>query len=155
KPIRRISDIINGPLTGEPHDPLEVRLEQIQRVAADMDNLVMGLLKYALATDKANKFMRTDCAALVREVCAELRQDIDPYRVLVSIDPLRCVAADRESLKTVFFNLIENAIKYRSLQPLQIQLTARSEDDAWLFSVSDNGMGIPKHPNLPPEIAGD
>jgi signal transduction histidine kinase len=57
--------------------------------------------------------------------------------------------------QTVFFNLIEIAIKYRSLQPLEIQIAARSQDAAWLFSVSDNGMGIPKHPDLPPEIAGD
>src|SRR5262249_12398174 len=156
KPIRRISDIIKGPLTGQRHDPLEVRLEQIQRVAGDMDNLVMGLLKYALATDKANKFMRTDCAALVREVCAELRQDIDAYGVLVSFHSLPWVAADRESLKTVFFNLIENAIKYRSLQPLKVQVTAEARGDAWLFSVTENGMGIPKHPpDPPPEIARD
>lgn len=156
KPIRRISDIINGPLTSDqPQDPPEVRLEQIQRVAGDMDTLVMGLLKYALATDKANKFMRTDCASLVRDVCDELRPDIDAAGALVSYQFLPCVLADRESLKTVFFNLIENAIKYRSLQPLQIEITAQSQDTAWLFSVRDNGMGIPKHPDLPPEIAGD
>jgi PAS domain S-box-containing protein len=156
KPIRRISDIINGPLTSDQsQDPPETRLEQIQRVASDMDNLVMGLLKYALATDKANKFLRTDCATLVREVCDELRPDIDAASARVSYHFLPCVLADRESLKTVFFNLIENAIKYRSLQPLQIQITARNQDDTWLFSVSDNGMGIPKRPDLPPEIAGD
>jgi PAS domain S-box-containing protein len=156
KPIRRISDIINGPLTSDqPQDSLELRLEQIQRVTRDMDNLVMGLLKYALATDKANKFMRTNCDSLVHEVCDELHSDIVATGTDISYQTLPCVLADRESLKTVFFNLIENAIKYRSLQPLTIEIKAKSQDNAWLFSVSDNGMGIPKHPDLPPEIAGD
>jgi PAS domain S-box-containing protein len=156
KPISRINNIINGPLkSDQPRDPPEMRLAQIQRVAGDMDNLVMGLLKYALATDKANKFMRTDCDSLVREVCDELRSDIDAAGARVSYHLLPCVLADRESLKTVFFNLIENAIKYRSLQPLKIQITVQSRDNDWLFSVSDNGMGIPKHPDLPPEIVGD
>jgi PAS domain S-box-containing protein len=153
KPIRRISDIINGPLTkDQPGDPLEERLTQIQRVAADMEVLVMGLLKYALATDTANKFMRTDCAALVQEVCAELGPDITAVGEPVSIHFLPTVLADRESLKTVFFNLIENAIKYRSLQPLQVQVTAQAQGADWVFRVSDNGMGIPKHPDLGPDV---
>ncbi len=155
KPIRRISDIIDGPLTsGQPCDPPEERLAQVQRVAGDMDKLVMGLLKYALATDKA-KFMRADCSVLVREVCDELRPDIDGVGATVSFQLLPSVFADRESLKTVFFNLIENAVKYRGLDALKVHVTAQSQGDAWLFSVSDNGMGIPKHPDLPPEIAAD
>jgi PAS domain S-box-containing protein len=156
KPIHRISNIIKGPLTSDqPSDTPEVRLTQIQRIAGDMDILVMGLLKYALATDKANKFMRTDCAALVQEVCDELRRDLEAVGAAVSSHSLPTVLADRESLKTVFFNLIENAIKYRSLQPLQVEATAQSQGDTWLFSVRDNGMGIPKHPDLPPELGGD
>lgn len=150
KPIARINDIITGPLTDEhPNDPPKERLTQIQRVAGEMDHLVMALLKYALATDKAKNSRRTNCADLVREVCNELRPDIEAKGVTVSLEHLPTVLADRESLKTVFFNLIENAIKYRSLRPLVIQITARSQEDAWLFSVTDNGMGIPKHPDLP------
>lgn len=155
KPIRRISDIIDGPLTsGQRCAPPEERLAQVQRVAGDMDKLVMGLLKYALATDKA-KFMSTDCTALVREVCDELRHDIGAVGATVCFDSLPSVLADRESLKTVFFNLIENAIKYRGLDALKVQVRAQVQGDAWLFSVTDNGMGIPKHPDLPPEIAAD
>jgi PAS domain S-box-containing protein len=156
KPIRRISDIISGPLTsGQAGESVETRLAQIQRVAADMDLLVMGLLKYALATDKANKCMRTDCAALVREVCDELRTDLDAIGAVVSCGLLPTVLADRESLKTVFFNLVENALKYRSLRPLSIDACAELRGNMWLFSIQDNGMGIAKHPDLPPELVGD
>jgi light-regulated signal transduction histidine kinase (bacteriophytochrome) len=156
KPIGRINDIIDGSLKrNQPQDPPEMRLEQINRVNKDAANLVMGLLKYALATDKANKFMRTDCGSLVSEVCDELRSEIVATGTDISYQPLPWVLVDRESLKTVFFNLIENAIKYRSLQPLKIQITVQSQNNAWLFSVSDTGMGIPKHPDLPPEIVGD
>ena len=48
--------------------------------------------------------------------------------------------------------MIENAIKYRSLQPLKVQISAQSQGAAWLFNVSDNGMGIPKHPDLGPKL---
>jgi PAS domain S-box-containing protein len=153
KPIRRINDIINGPLSSDqPSDPPEKRLTQIQRVARDMDKLVEALLNYARATDKANKFMLTDCAVLVREVCDELRPDLDAIGATISSHFLPTVRADRENLKTVFYNLIENAIKYKSLRPLHIQVTAQMRDAKWLISVGDNGMGIPKHPDLGPDI---
>jgi PAS domain S-box-containing protein len=157
KPIGRINDIINGPLTKSNRpDPPEVRFEQIQRVAGDAEKLVMGLLRYALATDKANKFMRTDCASLVREVHEELRHDLETVGATLTANFLPVVIADRASLKTVFFNLIENAIKYRSERPLMITVFAEeieNSESPWVFSVSDNGMGIPKHPDLPPPYA--
>lgn len=156
KPIGRINDIINGPITKNQHDdPPEARLSNIQRVAGDMEKLVLGLLKYALVADKANKFAPVDSAALVREVRDELDPDIQACGAEVSFAFLPIVVAHRESLKTVFFNLIENALKYRALQPLRVEVTAQLEDGAWLFRVSDNGMGIPKRPDLPPEVAGN
>jgi PAS domain S-box-containing protein len=154
KPIVRINDIISGPYSkDQPLDPAEIRLAKIQRVVVDMEKLVMGLLKYALATDKADKFMRTDCDILVREVTDELRPDLDAVGAAVSWPFLPTVCADRESLKTVFFNLIENAIKYRGAAPLRVSVSAEAQHDAWLFRVTDNGMGIPKHPDLPPQLA--
>jgi signal transduction histidine kinase/ligand-binding sensor domain-containing protein len=50
-------------------------------------------------------------------------------------DPLR--------LRQVLLNLIGNAIKFRGQQPPRIHVGARRRDDHWLFSVRDNGIGIP------------
>jgi two-component system sensor kinase FixL len=153
KPIGRINDIINGSLMpGQPIEPAETRLAHIQRVTGEMEKLVMALLNYARATDK-DKFMRIDCAVLVREVYDELRPNIDAVCSTVSWHFLPTVFADREALKSVFFNLIENAIKYRDVRPLTVSVSAQRQQDAWLFRVADNGMGIPKHPDLPPEFA--
>ena len=46
----------------------------------------------------------------------------------------------------LFQNLIGNAIKYRSSEPPQIHISATNEDNNWLFSIKDNGLGIdPKY----------
>jgi light-regulated signal transduction histidine kinase (bacteriophytochrome) len=45
-------------------------------------------------------------------------------------------------LAQVLQNLISNAIKYRGTDPPRIHLEARRQGNVWVFSVSDNGIGI-------------
>ena len=45
-------------------------------------------------------------------------------------------------LGEVFQNLIDNAIKFRGIEPPQIEINASRINGNWLFSVKDNGIGI-------------
>ena len=51
----------------------------------------------------------------------------------------------REShLSQVFQNLIGNAIKYRKAnEQVRIQVSASKANGQWIFSVADNGIGVP------------
>jgi light-regulated signal transduction histidine kinase (bacteriophytochrome) len=42
----------------------------------------------------------------------------------------------------LFQNLIGNAIKYRTEKTPCIQISATNDDNHWLFSIKDNGLGI-------------
>jgi light-regulated signal transduction histidine kinase (bacteriophytochrome) len=42
----------------------------------------------------------------------------------------------------VFQNLISNGIKYRSQRTPKIHVGAEERENEWVFSVSDNGIGI-------------
>jgi signal transduction histidine kinase len=46
-------------------------------------------------------------------------------------------------MERLFQNLISNSIKFRSDKPPVIHLSAILKDKHWLFSLSDNGLGIP------------
>jgi len=50
--------------------------------------------------------------------------------------------ADSSQLAQVFSNLIGNAIKFKSEQAPRIHLSAKKGKGHWVFSVSDNGIGI-------------
>ena len=53
---------------------------------------------------------------------------------LVNVDPVH--------MKNVLQNLLDNAIKYHKGTP-EIELSTRNENGHFIFSISDNGIGIP------------
>ena len=57
--------------------------------------------------------------------------------------PLESVRAVRSYVQSILFNLLSNALKYRSPDRiLRVQVQTRREDGYVLLSVTDNGMGI-------------
>jgi signal transduction histidine kinase len=57
---------------------------------------------------------------------------------------LPVLRADSNQMALVFQNLITNAIKFRGKDPPEIIISAEQRcSDRWLFSVKDNGIGIP------------
>ncbi len=61
---------------------------------------------------------------------------------LVSTEPVPPVAADRDKVRQVLVNLVENAIKY-SPDGGRIEVRVEADEDGALFSVRDEGLGIP------------
>ncbi|MBE9070159.1 GHKL domain-containing protein [Leptolyngbya cf. ectocarpi LEGE 11479] len=51
---------------------------------------------------------------------------------------------DKNHIVQLLQNLIGNAIKFRGSEPPQINIMAKPQPDKWLFSIEDNGMGIPQ-----------
>ena len=61
----------------------------------------------------------------------------------VTHDPLPVVLGDPARLAEVFQNLIGNALKYRKEdEPLRIHISSRKENEGWVFSITDNGIGF-------------
>jgi PAS domain S-box-containing protein len=62
--------------------------------------------------------------------------------VKIKYETLPAVRGNSTQLTQVFQNLITNAIKYRSDQPLQIDISAEERDGEWLLTVRDTGIGL-------------
>ncbi len=54
------------------------------------------------------------------------------------------INSDVKILKNILFNLLSNAIKYTNIDEGIIELKIETKSDSILFSVSDNGIGIPE-----------
>lgn len=85
-----------------------------------------------------------DAVELAAEVVAAARTHVpdDLSLELLARDELPPVAADREKLKQVLVNLIENAVKY-SPDGGRVDVTIGRSDGVLRFAIRDEGIGIP------------
>jgi light-regulated signal transduction histidine kinase (bacteriophytochrome) len=80
------------------------------------------------------------------EVLLSLGPAMQESGAVVTQGALPAVWADRSRLTQVFQNLIGNAIKFRRKEAPAISVRAEKAGEDWVFSVSDNGIGIaPEH----------
>jgi two-component system sensor histidine kinase KdpD len=88
-------------------------------------------------------FGDVDVARLVADAVATATVGQDAVRVHAVVSgPLPPVRGDRERLRQVLANLIDNAVKY-SAEGDEVEVSARREDGLVCISVSDHGPGVP------------
>jgi light-regulated signal transduction histidine kinase (bacteriophytochrome) len=110
--------------------------------AGRMQTLIDRLLTYAQLTQVSGQITKIDSKAMLDRTIANLAAAIDASGAHITQAGLPEVMAD-PSLEQVFQNLISNAIKYsREGVPPEIDISGRSDGDAWIFAVRDNGIGI-------------
>ena len=78
--------------------------------------------------------MLTDLSVIVGECNA-----------VVTHDKLPVIKGIRFQFIQLFTNLINNALKFRRDQSPQIHVGVEENQSEWIFSVTDNGIGIEEH----------
>ena len=84
-------------------------------------------------------------AAMLQEMVHEWRIRFEQEKATASVDvtdDAPVFEADKALLKRVFGNLIQNAVTH-SGNPVHLNLSARRDGDGILFTVADDGPGIP------------
>ena len=123
--------------------------ESIKNALSEIENLtrltnsLLTIAKLDASRTKLNKDiirideLLADCAQVMNQ--AALKKNI---RINLSIDEAAEINADREKLKSVFLNLIDNAIKY-SFPNSSIKITLKKiANKKIIIQVIDNGQGI-------------
>ncbi len=108
--------------------------------ALRMQSLIQDLLAFSRVG--RNGCERVACDAVMGEILLSLGPAIEESGAVVTHGKLPAVWANRSQITQVLQNLIGNAIKFRGTEPPAISVQAEKTGDHWLFSVSDNGIGI-------------
>ncbi|AFY57098.1 bacteriophytochrome (light-regulated signal transduction histidine kinase) [Rivularia sp. PCC 7116] len=107
-----------------------------------MQTLIDDVLAYSKVDMQSIEFATTSAEQALEKALNNLRRRIEQTGAKITHDELPTVMADSTQLMQLFQNLIGNAIKFKSEKPPEIHISVSRSEDEWLFSVSDNGIGI-------------
>lgn len=113
--------------------------------AERMQELINDLLSLSKVSSSENRFMQVDIGKTVDRALQNLRMSTEESNAQITVNELPELNVDATQISQLFQNLIGNAIKYRHKDTApQITISAKKHKNSYVFSVADNGIGIPK-----------
>lgn len=124
-------------------DDMKEYLGFIRKSSARMQDMIQDLLDYSRASQATQQFENVNARQVVTEVIETLELNIQNAHATVTYDDLPIVYVTRVRFLRLLQNLVGNAIKYsKPGVPPEIHIVAEDMGDEWLFTVSDNGIGV-------------
>ena len=110
--------------------------------AQRMQNMIESLLYYSRVGSRGKPLQPVESESAFEQAMADLKLAIDESSAEMTHDPLPQVMADKTQLIQLFQNLLGNAVKFRGKEQPHIHVSAKQDKNEYLFSVSDNGIGM-------------
>ena len=126
-------------------DEVKVRLLEMQRILNRLKSITKTLL--LISQIENDQFLKEDAVLvdeLVREVYDEISIRLQEKNINLNIDipaDWKLTGVNKFLLFNLFFNLINNAIKYNK-QGGEINVTGTIENKQYIVSIADTGIGI-------------
>jgi PAS domain S-box-containing protein len=149
EPLRTVTNylqLIRLRFSGKVLDSEAAKLFDIAVAGAQrMHALVEALLDYSRTGEVQEGALQAIPAdRIVRDAVGNLQSSVSECGAEIVIGELPVVRGNSLHLTQLFENLIGNALKYRSAQAPSIAVKAEESGQEWIFSVEDNGIGIPR-----------
>lgn len=144
-PLRSISgflQLLQAEYRGRLDEQADHWIDRVVENTHRMKTLINDLLFYTRIESQARPFTPLRCRDLFNDAVEGLAASIQEAVAEVRCDDLPTINGDRSQLVQLLQNLIGNGIKYNESIPPRVRVTARKNGNAWIFSVSDNGIGI-------------
>ena len=110
--------------------------------ATRMKKLILALLEYSKFSSNKQGFSPTDMNKVMQGVSEQFTNDLKESEAKLIVPSLPTINANTSLMTQLFENLISNALKYRNGQKPLIKINCKEEENNFLFSVTDNGIGI-------------
>ena len=128
-------------VAGGDDDAAAAHLVRVRDQAKRMAAMLTGLLEYSRIGRKIEAMEKVDTAALVREIVHAVER---PSELAIEVEGhWPEIVTLSQPLDIVLRNLVDNAVKHHDRGDGQIIVHAEDGGDAWIFSVMDDGPGIP------------
>lgn len=118
-------------------------IDKVSSSSKVIEGMLDDLWIYARVTMQESYAHEISCTGLIDDLIRELDNKIIATGARIKRDVLPIVKANKSQIHYLFKSLLNNAIDFRKkdLAPA-VEVRAISRSDDWLFSISDNGIGI-------------
>jgi signal transduction histidine kinase len=145
EPLRKVasfSQLLQRRYAGQ----LDARADQYIEFAVDgakrMQDLINDLLAYSRVGRSAREPALISSDAALGQARANLASTLEKSGATIESGHLPLVLGEMPLLTAVFQNLLSNALKFHGDKVPRIVVAVRRDGDFWLFSFTDNGIGI-------------
>lgn len=149
EPLRMVSvytELLAERYMGELDEDADEFITYAVEGANRMYDLIDDLFSYNRLDTESVRIELVDSVEVVQFVLEKLQYVLEESQAEVELGVLPFVMVDRTQLLLLFQNLIGNAIKFRDNDQPYVKIDAERQNEMWIFSVQDNGIGIdPKH----------
>jgi signal transduction histidine kinase len=135
-----LTESTKGKLSEEEQEYLDFIISGTER----MSRLIKKLLELSKAKNNVIEVREIDLNELLREVLHDLAPMISETGADIRLPDLPVIQADRELMYRLWLNILDNAIKFVKGRKPVVEVEVQSRQKQWLFSVTDNGIGIEK-----------
>jgi chemotaxis family two-component system sensor kinase Cph1 len=105
--------------------------------------MIQDLLTYSRVQTQVHEFVLIDSTTSFDLALSDLQVAAGEHNAVIIKDPLPSIYADQEQITKMFQNLLGNAIKFHKPGVIpKVHVSAEQDKNTWIFSVSDNGIGI-------------
>lgn len=140
--IKSFCTLLTSELEGISNEKIEKYTEFINSATGRMSILVKSLLSYNLIGTKST-VSTVSVTETIEELLLDLSTQIKESKAEISFSNLPSISGFKNEIKTLFQNLISNALKYKADDRSPIVKIGFSENEQfWEFYVKDNGIGI-------------
>ena len=120
-------------------------LHFIMQASLHMQALINDLLEYSRIGRKESKMIDIDVNKLLKSVLEEMSVTIKESKAIIAIEQLPEIQGYSNEMKSLFQNLISNAIKFiKPGSTPSINISGQEKEKELLFAIKDNGIGIDK-----------
>ncbi len=153
--IRTFTDLLSIKHKEQIDNDGMAKIKIIQKAAERMQELIKDILTFSKVSNENEPFVKTDLNVLVREVVEELDAQLQSKEAQINIGIFPVIYANPALIKSLFLNLIGNALKYSKpdVPPVievycddvpadQQVLLEKGKNKYYRIFVKDNGIGF-------------
>jgi len=146
EPLRAISgftELLVKRYHGKIDEKADTYIDFITEGTTRMQQMIQDLLSYSRVQTQVHEFVSIDSNTSLDLALSDLQVATKEHNAVITNDPLPSIFADQEQITKMFQNLIGNAIKFHKPDVVpNIHISSKQDGNNWIFSVSDNGIGI-------------